>query len=64
MLTCLNRLRYSGLFFCLDNVDSLTEYCIDESIVTGQNKVYTIRALDKDKNFISYFNTKGWSFTK
>lgn len=41
-----------------------TEYCIDESIVKGQNKAYTIRALDKDKNFISYFNTKGWSFTK
>jgi|GEM_PF-220488 len=40
----------------------LTEYT-DTDIKNGETRVYTVRCLDEDEDFISDFNREGWSHT-
>lgn len=42
-----------------------TDKCeyIDSTVKDGETRVYTLRALDEDKNFISDCNREGWSNT-
>ena len=37
---------------------------VDTSIVKGQTKTYTVRALNSKHEWVSYFNEDGWTFTK
>lgn len=40
-----------------------TKY-IDTSIAKGETRTYTIRALDKNGNHLSYFKKDGYTFTR
>ena len=40
----------------------LTEY-VDTNIKNGETRIYTIRCLDEDEDFVSDFNREGWSNT-
>lgn len=37
---------------------------IDDTIKPGEKRIYTLRAMDTNKNYISWYNETGWSFTK
>ena len=40
-----------------------TKY-IDTSIAKGETRTYTVRALDKEGNHLSYFKENGYTFTR
>ena len=53
----------NGSWKKLDDTKNKT-YFVDTTIKPGEKRVYTLRAMDANKNYISWYNPSGWSFTR